>query len=457
MKRLKFEYRITIIYFITGGIWIIFSDRFLNSIIQDTHILTEIQTYKGWFYVFVTGLLFFIYIKRHLKQLRLTEKELQTAKEKAEESDRLKTAFLQNMSHEIRTPMNAIMGFSSLLPDTFDDKNKLQKYSEIIKQRSLDLLDIINDILDISKIESGQLSINHHVCDLKALFAELQTFFVEYQNRMGKQHIEFSLHTFNDPDQYLIYTDKVKLKQIFINLISNAFKFTHTGSIIGGCKLDDHKKAVFYVSDTGIGIPLDKQQLIFERFTQLQHPSEMNTGTGLGLSIAKGLVSFLGGELFLESEPGKGSTFFFSFPFKTVQPLDENPSTSKLSKFHNLTNKTILIVEDDIYNAEYLKEILTECGITIVHTSLGKEAVEISLKQPIDLILMDIRLPDLNGYETTIKIKQLKPQLKVIAQTAYAMEDEPQHAMNAGCIDYISKPINKDLLLTLISKHLSKK
>ncbi|PIV93323.1 MAG: hypothetical protein COZ17_10605 [Flavobacteriaceae bacterium CG_4_10_14_3_um_filter_33_47] len=454
MKRLKFEYRITIIYFIIGGFWILFSDWFLNSIIQDINILTEIQTYKGWFYVFVTGLLFFIYIKRHLKQLRLTEKALKTAKKKAEESDRLKTAFLQNMSHEIRTPMNAIMGFSSLLADTFDDKTKLQKYSEIIKQRSHDLLDIINDILDISKIESGQLSVNHHVCDLKALFAELQTFFVEYQNRMGKQHIKFSLHAFNDTDQHLIYTDKVKLKQIFINLISNAFKFTNTGSIMGGCKLDDNKKAVFYISDTGIGIPFDKQQIIYERFSQLQQNSEVNAGTGLGLSIAKGLVSLLGGELFLESEPGKGSTFFFSFPYKTVQPLEENSSTSKLSKFHNLINKTILIVEDDIYNAEYLKEILTHCGVHVVHTSLGKEAVEISLKQPLDLVLMDIRLPDLNGYETTIKIKELKPLIKVIAQTAYAMEDETQKAMDAGCMDYISKPIHKDHLLTLISKHL---
>ncbi|MGZ0015055.1 response regulator [Yeosuana sp. AK3] len=457
MKRLKFEYRITIIYFIIGGFWILFSDWFLNSIIQDNNILTEIQTYKGWFYVFVTGILFFIYIKRHLKQLRLTQKALKTAKEKAEESDRLKTAFLQNMSHEIRTPMNAIMGFSSLLPDTFDDKTKLQKYSEIIKQRSHDLLDIINDILDISKIESGQLSVNQDVCDLKALFAELQTFFVEYQNRMGKQHIKFSLHAFNDNEQHLIYTDKVKLKQIFINLISNAFKFTNAGSIMGGCKLDEHKKAVFYVSDTGIGIPFDKQQIIYERFSQLQQNSEVNAGTGLGLSIAKGLVGILGGELLLESEPGKGSTFFFSFPFKTVQPLEENPSTSKLSKFHNLTNKTILIVEDDVSNAEYLKEILTECGVTVVHTTLGKKAIKISLTQPLDLVLMDIRLPDLNGYETTLKIKQLNPQIKIIAQTAYAMEDETQKAMDAGCMDYISKPIHKDHLLTLISKHLSKK
>lgn len=258
------------------------------------------------------------------EELSHVNAELQRAKEKAEESDRLKTAFLQNMSHEIRTPMNAIMGFSGLLADNFNDRNKLQKFSRIIGQRCNDLLDIINDILDIAKIESGQLPVNNEECDLKELFTELSAFFIEYQNRVGKEHIKFTLHAFKETEYNVIFTDKVKLKQIFINLISNAFKFTNTGSIIGGCILDENKKAIFYVSDTGIGIPLDKQQIIYERFAQLQNGPGINTGgTGLGLSIVKGLVSLLGGEIFLKSEPGKGSTFSFSFPFNTVQQLSK--------------------------------------------------------------------------------------------------------------------------------------
>jgi CheY-like chemotaxis protein len=352
--------------------------------------------------------------------------------------------------------MNAIMGFSDLLVSNFENKNKLQKFSNIIRQRCSDLLDIINDILDIAKIESGQLPVNSEECDLKELFIELSTFFIEYQNRIGKQHIEFSLHAFNDPNYNMIFTDKVKLKQIFINLISNAFKFTNTGSIKGGCKIDENNQAVFYISDTGVGIPLDRHTVIYVRFAHLQNGLEMNIGgTGLGLPIVKGLVSLLGGEIFLESEPEKGSTFSFSFPFKTVQRLQQKQANNGLSNFNNLINKNILIVEDDLYNAEYLKEILTNCGINIVHTIYGNEAVKISLTQPIDLVLMDIRLPDLNGYEATIKIKQSKPQIKVIAQTAYAATDEKQKAIDSGCINYISKPTNRDLLLTLISKHLS--
>lgn len=245
------------------------------------------------------------------------EIELLKAKEKAEETDRLKTAFLQNMSHEIRTPMNAIMGFSSILVDHADDKNQLKYFTDIINERCRDLLDIINDILDISKIESGQLPVNFQESNLNDLFAELNSFFTEHQKRIGKQQIEFSLQAFDGQSEKVILTDKVKLKQILINLISNAFKFTDTGKIECGCKFDENHNLLFYVSDTGIGIPSDKQELIFERFFQLKQGSEKFIGgTGLGLSIVKGLVTLLGGEIFLESQTGKGSIFSFIIPYK---------------------------------------------------------------------------------------------------------------------------------------------
>ena len=247
--------------------------------------------------------------------------ELIIAKERAEESDRLKTAFLQNMSHEIRTPLNAIMGFSNLLTDNNSDKSKIEKYSSIINQRSKDLLDIIKDILDIAKIESGQVSVYIEQCTLKDLFSELTDFFTEYQNRYNKENIKFKLRANGIDHETVLLTDKLKLKQIFINLISNAFKFTDEGIIEGGCIVDDQKNIVFYISDTGIGIPADKHEKIFERFTQIESGKRSIAGTGLGLSIVKGLVHLMGGEIWLKSEPGKGSTFTFSFPIEIKQNL----------------------------------------------------------------------------------------------------------------------------------------
>ena len=389
------------------------------------------------------------------EQLNQTNQKLSIAKEHAEESDRLKTAFLQNMSHEIRTPMNAIMGFSDLLVRNFEDKPKLKKFSDIIGQRSSDLLNIINDILDIAKIESGQLPVNLEESNLSELFAELTSFFVEYQKRIGKQHIKFSLQAFCVQKENIIITDKVKLKQILINLITNAFKFTNDGKIESGCKFDENHNLLFYITDTGIGIPSDKHKVVFERFTQLQQSSKMNIGgTGLGLPIVKGLIGLLGGKIFLQSEPNKGSTFSFSIPFKTTKAVIHEPFLFETHNDKNLINKTILIVEDDYYNSEYLKEILSNIAINILQAEDGKQAIEISLSQPVDLVLMDIRLPDMSGYEALRQIRQHKPHLKIIAQTAYASHDENQNAIDAGCIDYISKPIKQELLLSMIHKHL---
>ena len=387
------------------------------------------------------------------EELNQTNQELISAKEKAEESDRLKTAFLQNMSHEIRTPMNAIMGFASLLPNNYNNKSKLEKFSEIINQRSNDLLDIINDILDIAKIESGQLPINIEECNLTALFSELSSFFTEYQHRIEKQKIKFSLQSHCGP--LVILIDKVKLKQIFINLINNAFKFTNEGKIEGGCIFDENQKLVFYVSDTGIGIPPDKQNIVFERFAQLPQDLKKNIGgTGLGLSIVKGLVSLLGGNIWLESEPCKGSTFSFTVSYITAQPFRQEETAKEKNTSKNILNNTVLIVEDDYYNAEYIKEILADTGLKILRAENGREAVELSINQPVDLVLMDICLPDMDGYEATRIIRKHKPGLKIIAQTAYASNDERQKALNAGCNDYISKPTSKDLLLSMINQHL---
>ena len=383
------------------------------------------------------------------------EIELLKAKEKAEESDRLKTAFLQNMSHEIRTPMNAIMGFSDLLLSKANNPAKLKQFTDIINQRCNDLLDIINDILDISKIEAGQFPINIAETNLNEVFEELSAFFKEYQKRIDKQHIKFLLHTFENPEVNFILTDKVKLTQIFINLISNAFKFTDEGQIECGCKFDKNHNLLFYVTDTGIGIPSDKHLYIFERFVQLQQETKKNIGgTGLGLPIVKALVNLLGGQVFLESAPGKGSSFSFTLPYKPALRSYSQTSEADNINYENFIDKTILVVEDDYYNAQYINEILTSLGFYTLHAENGKQAVEASQSQSIDLILMDIRLPDIDGYEATRQIKQNKASLKIVAQTAYAASDEKQKALAAGCIDYISKPTKRDALLSVLNKYL---
>ncbi len=390
------------------------------------------------------------------EELKQTNDELYKAKQHAEESDRLKTAFLQNLSHEIRTPMNAILGFSDLLTKNFNNKEKLEKYAHIINQRSNDLLEIINDILEIAKIESGQLPLNYEKFQLSDLFEELTVMFNEYQTRNGKQNIMFNMQVFCNPFESTIVTDKGKLKQIFINLISNAFKFTHEGKIEGGCKLENNR-VHFFVSDTGMGIPKDKQDIIFDRFTQLKQNLNLNIGgTGLGLSIVKGIVKLLEGEITLKSEPGKGSAFTFTIPVKADFAESFEKPVIHAAKDYNFSNKTVLIIEDDLYNAEFLKDLLSDKGFTIFQAGFGKEGVKIALENTVDIILMDIRLPDIDGYEATRQIKLQKPEIKIIAQTAYASHDERKKAKDEGCNDYISKPIKKDLLLEMIRKQLAK-
>jgi signal transduction histidine kinase/ActR/RegA family two-component response regulator len=444
----------------------IFSDFIEKLFLTNVTATAEITLFIGNklpLHVFLTGIAYeneeqCLVNMVDITQRKHMEMELVKAKELAEENNQLKTAFLQNMSHEIRTPMNAIKGFSELLLINPNNPSKHEKFTKIISQRCDDLLDIINDILDIAKIESGQLPVYMEECNLLKLFEELNAFFVEYQQRLGKQHIQFSLHFPPGHSNVVFITDKVKLKQIFINLITNAFKFTNNGKIEGGFRFNNDN-LLFYVSDTGIGIPSDKQKNIFERFVQLkQGTGETAGGTGLGLPIVKGLLSVLGGEIFLESEPGKGSTFYFSIPYKKSQALHHNTpfSINKTEEFR-FSNENILVVEDDFFNSEYIREILAVPGLHILHAQNGLEAIQIALNHMVDIVLMDINLPDMTGYEAISQIKHHKPDLKISAQTACAAIEDQQKAFDEGCIDFISKPFNQKLLLAMLHKHLSNK
>jgi len=227
----------------------------------------------------------------------------------------MKSAFLANISHEIRTPMNAIMGFSQILPEQFDNKDQLKECTDIISQRCKDLLDIVNSMIDMSKLNAGDVKIQSKTCDLEVLFNELKVQFEKLRVNSRKENLEFNILFERQNEQCVIVTDINKLREIFVHLLSNAFKFTKTGKVEAGCFQDETNGIVFFVSDTGIGIPKDKQTKIFDYFTRLNNELTDNmTGTGLGLAIVKGLIDLLNGKLWLESEPGKGSTFYFTVP-----------------------------------------------------------------------------------------------------------------------------------------------
>ncbi len=385
-----------------------------------------------------------------------SELELVKAKERAEESDKLKSAFLSNMSHEIRTPMNSIIGFTDLLLTTSVDAEKQSEYLSFINSSSIALLNLINDIIDISKIEAGQLTVSKNATSLPALLNELEQAFREEIVIKKKRSLQLYCSSGCIEKNFNIYTDALRLRQILSNLLSNAIKFTEEGTVsFGFKKLKD--KIQFHVKDTGIGISKDKHHLIFNRFQQVSETSGKNYGgTGLGLSISKNLTELLGGEMWIESEPEKGSVFYFTIPhddsMQTDIPVIE---TKTKQKNDNWKDKVILVAEDVDSNFMFLQAALFMKEPQIIRAKDGKEAVDIvKTEKKIDLVLMDMQMPKLSGYEATRKFKEIRPELPIIAQTAYAMENDKEKIIQAGCDDYISKPIKVDDLLQMVGKYL---
>jgi PAS domain S-box-containing protein len=402
----------------------------------------------------------FILIIGDVSKRKLTEHELIKALGKAEESDKLKTAFLASMSHEIRTPMNHIIGFTEFLKEPELPENEREEYSQIVYESSHVLLRLIEDIIDIAKIESGQMNINKSVFSVNELVASAFRSFNELRNKQHKSHIRFLIKTPENTGTLYIKTDAMRLQQILSNILDNAFKFTENGSVeIGFSASENNVK--FYVKDTGPGIDPDKHELIFKRFRQLDYSSTKKYGgTGLGLSIVKGLLDLLEGEIHLESEPGKGTTFRFTIPGLIVQADRLRINTQTIAdKPINWSAYTFLVVEDERTNYNLLMIMLRPTKAKLIWAKDGHEAVELmqTHKDIIDLVLMDIRLPIMNGYDATRMIKKINPAVPVIAQTAYAMDVEVGKAMEAGCNDYVTKPIDRYLLLDKISLHLPAK
>lgn len=381
------------------------------------------------------------------------EQDLIRARDKAEESDRLKTAFLHNISHEIRTPMNAIIGFSALLSEPGLDSASQQSFIETISQSSNDLLEIVSDIIEISNIEAGLLKCYKSNFNLNPLLNNLLNRFKPIAIERG---IEFRCETVLTDQKDNVQTDSGKLVGILSNLLSNAFKFTSGGKIGFGYNLKNDNLE-FYVSDTGIGVPADQYARIFERFYQVESSvSRQYEGTGLGLPISKAYIELLGGKIWLMSERGKGSVFYFTIPFiQTVMSSKSEAETVKIKKSVTTEKKTVLVAEDEENNYILLAKLLVSLNLNLIHATNGKEAVEIcESDQHVDLVLMDIKMPVMDGYEATGIIKKLRPDLPVIAQTAFAFDSDREMAFSAGCIDYIPKPFKKESLISTIKKYL---
>jgi len=382
------------------------------------------------------------------------------AKEKAEESDRLKSAFLANMSHEIRTPMNAIVGFTDLLTDP--DLTPLQKDELIlhINKNSNTLVYLIDDIIDIAKIEAEQLKINKTECNINQIYSEVYNSFLETNEIKENSSTKLILKKGILSDNFTINTDPVRFQQILINLIGNALKYTEKGHVECGyeVKTDKHNSYLeFYIKDTGIGIPEEKHKFIFERFSKLEDSkTKLYRGTGLGLTITKSLVQLLGGKIWLESKENKGSTFFFTIPVEEFKGQTKKEKEDVDECIKDWKDNTILIAEDEDSNYRVLQMALRRTNINILRAENGQQAVDIcKANKKINLVLMDLKMPDINGIEATIEIKKVRPDLPIIAQTAYAMTEDKKTSIAAGCNDYLAKPIKSKVLISTLNKYLN--
>ena len=396
----------------------------------------------------------YIIIKENINEKKELISELIAAKEKAEESDRLKTSFLANMSHEIRTPMNGILGFTELLKEPNLSGNEQKFYIQVIEESGTRMLNLMNNLIDISRIESGEINVFFTSYDIKYKLEHIFDLFVREAEMKGLELKLINDFHNNDP---LIKTDAQKLDTIVINLVKNAIKFTTEGCVEFGCEWkEDHY--LFYVRDTGVGIDSQYREIIFDRFRQasesLSRPYE---GAGLGLSISKAYTEILGGRIWMESVVGQGSVFYFTLPVEEFLPYTGQTYSDHFRAIPSGLTKgqKILIVEDDDISMNFLEIVIGTITSNILKARSGLEAVEIAGKNAdIVLILMDIKMPVMDGLEATRQIRKFNPEVIIVAQTAYSLTGDREKAIEAGCNDYLSKPIKKEELEARLKMHL---
>ncbi len=398
----------------------------------------------------------FISVNSDITERLKADEELKAAKEKAEESDRLKSAFLSNMSHEIRTPLNGIIGFSTMLNEEKISPAKRMEYKDFIQRAANQLLNIINDLIDISKIESGQLSLHKKNVHIDQLLNELFEYYQEELKKNEKEHLELILQTPKGSKGYQIVSDEVRLRQVLINLLINALKFTEKGKIEFGYELLSDTTLKFFVKDTGIGIANQNLKIVFERFRQEDDSFRREFGgAGLGLAISKGIVDKMGGKIWVTSTKNKGSEFYFTIPLfePVMKPLLGTIPADK----YVWPDSSVLVVEDDPINVELIKATFKKSQAMVVYAKDGEEAIRIFSEKPdFDVVLLDIRLPYLDGYSVARQMRKINPAIKVIAYSAYAMEKDKTRAKDAGFDGYLTKPALPEEILEIVDRHLKK-
>lgn len=383
------------------------------------------------------------------KQLQL---ELVAAKEKAEESDRLKTAFLNNLSHEVRTPLNAIVGFSEFMTDEALPDDKRALYSRTIIKSSNQLLSLMDNIINMALLESGQARVQKNQVGINQLLNDVYN---QIQVTAAKPDITLRVNSQIPRNSDEVLLDQTKVVQILFNLLSNAYKFTRKGLIQFGCRLKNDQLE-FFVEDSGVGFPAEKRELLFEKFHQGSNSiTGLKDGMGLGLALTQSYLNLLGGNFEMESEPEQGTTIRFRLPY---EPVTAETAAPLVKDSIELKSKGTLLVADDVpVNQIIIQEMLEDQDITTLYASNGKEAIAMVQKHPeISLVLMDVKMPIMNGYEATAEIKKLRPNLPVIAQTAYALSGDKDKALAAGCDDYLSKPIKREALLRKLNLYLNR-
>ena len=388
------------------------------------------------------------------------EQALKESKLKAEEADKLKSAFLANMSHEIRTPMNAILGFAKLLKNKDISRETHSEYIDHIQQSGEGLLKLINDIVDVSKIESNQLKIENGPILINDLLDKLNNRYEELLVLRNKHSVKLKLEKALPDPNFTIISDAFRLQQVISNLLNNSLKFTMEGEISFGYKIIN-STLEFFVVDEGIGIEDEKKEQIFNRFEKLDDPSRMNkSGTGLGLSISKSLVKLMGGQIWLESGKPGNTRFCFSIPLKFAKKTKESDEKSKEPNYTDqvkLSKKTILIAEDELLNYKLLETLLLKTGAKILWAKNGQEAVDFASSKNIDLIFMDMKMPEMNGYEATRAIKKMNKDIPIIAQTAFAFANEKKYILQSGCDMYLTKPIDHNEIYNVVNRFLVQK
>jgi PAS domain S-box-containing protein len=393
---------------------------------------------------------------RDISKQEKLKRDLIRAKEKSEDGEKLKNTLLANISHEIRTPMNSIIGFSELLNIGNLPFEKRHEYVKTIKNQGIRILKMIDDVIELTRIETGRITIRKSPCNIDLLLHELMIIFNQYKKFQNKDFLEIRI-SYPPKHGLIVYTDPGRLQQLMTNLIHNAVKFTEKGWIEIGYMPVADQKIEFYVRDTGIGLTREVQKNIFSPFAEEEIQGTKLESSGLGLTISRNLIRLLGGKIWVESEPGQGSTFFFTIPHEEVPETYHALAPEEESEIPSYTwkDKVILIVEDDVVNYRFLEALLQDKAVQILHASNGLQAIEL-LKtiSKIDLVLMDLKMPEMDGIEATRQIRSFNKKVPIIAQTAFVMDNELKECHEAGCDDHITKPINIKEFLEKVDKFL---